>query len=410
VIVLGRRNPFASNSALGGGEFALVDTPLQREKGIRDSSELLSEDILKANRHSIPRDVVTAAAQEGERLYEWMTELGAQFCEVKLFPGHSVGRVHLEKGMTGANTLRLLLKAVISKGADIKLGMVAEHLILNNSNEVNGVQATAARGKTEIRAKRAVVLAAGGFGRNQNMMSKYLPRLAEMSCLSGAGSTGDGIRMGMEAGAEPLNMDAAELHSLGSVKRGFRILGASETLTKGAILVNKNGRRFVDESKGYVLTAPSVMCQSDGVAFLIFNDSVLKNVTKLCGNMDKCLNMGLFQYGNTALDLAKTAGIEPHGLEETIEEYFPSGNLYGTWVKPVVIQTMGGLRVNAEAQVMHSRGYPIPHLYAAGDNTPSLAGAATEDNPCPGYLTGTGYMWALASGRIAGQNAAKNMI
>lgn len=408
VVVLRRRNPFASNSALGGGSFALVDTPLQREKGIRDSAELFAEDILKANRHSIPRDVVMTAAQQSVQLYEWMIELGAQFYEVTLYPGHSVARVHLESGLDGANTLRLLLKGVMSEGADVRLSMVAEHLIINNSNEVEGVQAASPGGKTLIRAERAVVLAAGGFGKNQSMMAKYLPQFAGMSCVSGAGSTGDGIKMGIEVGAELLNMDAVLLYSLGSAKRGLRILGISEAMTKGAILVNKNGQRFVDENKGYVLTAPPVMRQPDGVAFLIFNEGILTSVIKLHKSIDKYLKMGLFHYGKTAPELATAAGIDPQCLQETVKQYFPSRSLYGTWVKPIVMQTAGGLRVNARAQVMHRQGYLIPHLYAAGDNTPSLGGAATKDNPCPGYLTGTGYLWALASGRIAGQSAAKD--
>ena len=168
VIVLGRGNPFASNSALGGGAFALVGTPLQKEMGIRDSAELFAEDILKANRHTIPQDVVMAAAQQSVQLYEWMTKLGAQFYEVTQYRGHSVARVHVESGMHGANFLRLLLKTVMSIGADVRLGMVAEHLMLNKSNEVDGVQADDSGKKILIRAKRAVVLAAGGFGKTEN--------------------------------------------------------------------------------------------------------------------------------------------------------------------------------------------------------------------------------------------------
>jgi len=202
-------------------------------------------------------------------------------------------------------------------------------------------------------------------------------------------------------------MDAAELYSLGSAKRGLRILGISEAMAKGAILVNKNGQRFTDESKGYGLTAPPVMQQPDAIALLTLDERILKSVVKLNGNIDKYLKMGLFHYGETAFELADKTGIDLDNLQKTVNRYFPSGNLYGTWVRTILIQSMGGLKVNSRAQVMHCRGYPIPRLYAAGDSTPSLGGAATSDNPCPGYLTGTGYLWALASGRIAGQNAAE---
>jgi len=407
VIVLGRRNPLASNSALGGGTFALVNTPLQRQKGLQDSAGLLAKDILEANRHTIPEDIVKAAAQQGSQLYDWLVEIGAEFYEVMNYPGHSVPRVHLERGLDGVNTLKLLLKRVMSKGADVRLGMMAEHLILNEKNEVEGVQAADGLEKTMIKAKRATILAAGGFGKNKGMMAKYLPQYAEMPCVSGAGSTGDGIRMGMEIGAEVLNMDAAELYSLGSAKRGLRILGVSEAMAKGAILVNKNGQRFTDESRGYGLTAPPVMQQPDATALLTLDERLLKSVAKLHGNIDKYLKMGLFHYGETALELADKTGIDLDNLQKTVNRYFPSGQLYGTWVRTIVIQSMGGLKVNSRAQVMHRRGYSIPRLYAAGDSTPSLGGAATSDNPCPGYLTGTGYLWALASGRIAGQNAAE---
>jgi len=407
VIVLGRRNPLASNSALGGGTFALVDTPLQRQRGIQDSADLLAQDILKANRHTVPEDIVTAAAQQSVQLYDWLIEIGAEFYEVMQYPGHSVPRVHLETGLDGANTLKLLLKRVISKGADVRLGMIAEHLILDEKNEVDGVEAVNMREKIRIRAKRATILAAGGFAKNKSMMAKYLPKYAEMPCVSGAGSTGDGIRMGIEIGAEVLNMDAAELYSLGSAKRGLRILGVSEAMSKGAILVNKYGRRFTDESKGYVLTAPPVMQQPGAVALLILDEKILRSVVKLQRNIAKYLRMDLFYFGERAFDLANRTGVDFDNFQKTVNEYFPPGNLYGTWVRTIVIQSMGGLKVNSRTQVMHCQGHPIPRLYAAGDNTPSLGGAATSDNPCPGYLTGTGYLWALASGRIAGKNAAE---
>jgi len=406
VIALGRRNPLASNSALGGGTFAFADTPLQRQKGIQDSADLLARDILEANRRTIPEDTVNAATRQSVQLYDWLAEIGAEFYEVMQYPGHSVPRVHLESGMDGANTLNLLLKRAGNKGADVRPGTVAEHLILNEKNEVEGEQAANSGGKTTIKARRATILAAGGFGKNKSMMARYLPDYADMLCVSGAGSTGDGIRMGMEIGADVLNMDAAELYSLGSAKKGLRILGVSEAMSKGAILVNKNGERFTDESKGYGLTAPPVTQQPDAVALLVLDEELLKSVVKLHRNIDKYLNTELIYYGETASELAKRAGVDPDSLQKTAGQFFPSGKLYGTWVRTILIQSMGGLKVNSRAQVIHRHGHPIPRLYAAGDNTPSLGGAATSDNPCPGYLTGTGYLLALASGRIAGQNAA----
>lgn len=407
VITLGKKKLLACNSAMGGGGFALVDTPLQREKGIYDSVELLAEDILKANGRSLPEDIVRAAAREGIGLYDWLIQIGVKFYKVSEFSSHSVPRVHMESGMSGANTSKLLLAAAKERGADVRLGIVAQHLIVNSKNGVEGVQALCEGEEIEIRANKGVVLAAGGFGRNQSMMAQYLPQLSGILSLSGAGSTGDGIRMGEEIGAKLHNMDVAIVTPLGSVKRGATISGVVESMSQGAILVNKRGQRFVDEGKGvYNEVALPVINQPDGVALLVLDEAIKKRNEKLEKFMDEYLRKDLFLYRKTSDELAIAAGLEKEGFRHTIDQYFPSGRLYGTWIKSVLLMTHGGLMVNAMAQVIHREGYPIPHLYAAGDNTPGLGGSGTADHPFPGYLSGGGYLWALTSGRLAGRNAA----
>ncbi len=419
VIVLGHRG-IGNNSALGGGAFALVNTPLQVEKGIKDSQELLAEDILKANADTVAKELDVAAAKEGAELYEWLTAFGARFYEVTTFAGHSVPRVHLEAGLSGANALKLLLEAAGSEGATIRLGTLAKHLVMNDTGGVMGVQAVEDERKLEIIANRAVVVAAGGFGRNREMMQKYLPEMAGLKALSGVGSSGDGIWMGIEAGAEALNMNAALVTSLACQKKGYRISG--EVLQKGGIFINKEGKRFVDESIGYGGSFLPLLRQPGSAALLVIDDEIRRRIPK----MEKYIEQGIFFAGQTPLELAGKAGVEPQACKATINEYNEGentrvrkdpfgheirrpplrGTLYGTWVIPAVIQTHGGLKINNKGQVISREGRPIPHLYAAGDSTPGLGGSATKDCPCPGYLTGCGYLWALASGRIAGRNAA----
>ncbi len=408
VTVLGRKNLFASNSAQGGGAFALVDTPMQRKRGIRDSAELLAEDILRMNRHTIPEDEVKAIAGEAAKLYDWLTGLGVNFYTLRPFPGHSVERVHLESGMSGANTLRTLYQAAVSANIDIRLGTLAGHLILDNHDKVEGVQAVSDGNRIEIRSSKAVIIAAGGFGRNKSMMAEYMPHLLDLPCYSAAGSTGDGIRMGLEAGADLHNIDAALVTSAGSVTKACEIPGVVETLTEGAVLVNREGKRFFDESMGYCLAAIPVMHQPGGVALLVTDEKILQGIEKVSKLMDKYLNTGIFHYGETAAELARAAGMDySQSFQETISQVFPSGKLYGAWVRAGIIQTNGGLKVDGRFRVTHKQGHPIPRLYAVGDSTPSLGGAATAECPCPGYIAGAGFLLALASGRIAGRNAAQ---
>jgi flavocytochrome c len=406
VIALGRKNVLACNSAIGAGGFILVDTPLQREQGIEDSPELFAEDILTANSHTVNEDVVMAAAREATELYDWLTELGARFTRVRRLPGHSVARSHLEGGMGGARILKVLLQAAEDRGADVRAGVLAHRLIVNDSNEVEGVHARRENKDVEIEADQGVVLAAGGFGRDRDMVEQFLPRMSRMYCASGLGSTGDGIRMGMEIGAKAINMDAAVLNPLGSI-RGATIPGTIEAMAQGAILVNKEGRRFVDERKGiFSDTAFPLMLQPDNVALLVFGETLKRRTEKLEEDMDRYVAKGSFLYGRTADDLAAKANIEKEMFRATVEGYDLSGGLYGTWVRPLLVMTHGGLMVNSKAQVIHREGHVIPRLYAAGDNTAGLGGSITADRPYPGYI-GSGYLWALAAGRIAGRQASQ---
>jgi fumarate reductase flavoprotein subunit len=406
VLVLGRKNLLSSNSAVGSGGFILVDTPLQKEKGIEDSTNSLAQDILNANLSSLPEDIVRMAAAQSAELYDWLTEIGSQFVMVRKLPHHSIERAHRERGMGGARTLKLLLDAVKKRGVVIRLGTIAQRLIVDRDNGVEGLWALDKTGVLEIRADKGVILAAGGFGRNRSMMTEFVPQFSKMFCMSGMGSTGDGIRMGMEIGARPLNMDAVVLNPLGSTKRRGPLPGAIEAMVFGAILVNKNGQRFVDERLGFFSdTAFSVLSQPDGAALLVFGESIKHKIDKLEKRMDKYLSKGLFQRGRTADELSTKTGVEKESFRNVVQSYFPEGNIYGTWVKPVLTMTHGGLMVNTMAQVMNGDGHPIPRLYAAGDNTAGLGGAITDGRPFAGYI-GTGYLWALASGRIAGRNAA----
>jgi fumarate reductase flavoprotein subunit len=407
VIALGRKNPLASNSAKSAGGFILADTPLQRANGIHDSADLLAQDILNANHHSLPKDLVMAAAREATELYDWLTKLGVRFAMVRPLSGHSVPRAHRIGSMGGSHVLKLLFEAVKGTGTKVNLGMTAQHLIVDADNRVEGVQALDEEGEIEIRASKGVVLAAGGFGKNRDMLAQFLPKLSEMFCVGGAGSTGDGIRMGMEIGARSINMDAAVLTPLCSIKRDVTLPGIVEAMIQGAILINKKGQRFVDERKGmFSDTAFPVMLQPDRRALLVFDEDIKKRVKKLEKHMNHYLNKGLLLFGRNADELADRAGIEKKSFRIAVEERYPSGNLYGTWVQSALVMTHGGLMVNPAAQVIHEKGDPIPHLYAAGDNTPGLGGGRTDDRPFPGYI-GSGCLWALASGRIAGRNAAE---
>lgn len=404
VVVLGSRNPFASNSALSSGGIILADTALQKNNGISDSAALLTQDILRANRHSIAAEVVEAAAHEATHIYDWFASMGIQLPILRPLANHTVSRVH-RGPFGGAHILRLLLQETKRRGANFQLGTLARHLIMSEG-KAEGIEAVNQEGTAEIRSFKGVVLAAGGFAQNRRMVESFLPGFSNLLCAGGSGSTGDGVRMGLEVGAKTSNMDSAILTPLGSVRRGGAIPGIFEAMLQGAVLVNKRGQRFVDEKMGlFSDTAFPTILQPDGVALLVVNEAMKRRITKLERYMDTYLRKELFFFGETSDELALRTGLDRSGFNFTMTGCGFSGALYGTWVKPALVMSHGGLAVNAATQVIHTDGHPISRLFAAGDNAAGLGGGISEDRPFPGYI-GTGCLWALASGRIAGRNAA----
>ena len=185
VIILGGSKPFASNSMIGSGGFILVDTPLQKAGGITDSADLLAHDILNANRHSVPENVVVSAAREAITLYDWLTSIGARFVTVRPLPGHSVPRTHRDiKG--GGHILKLLLEKVLQEGGTFMPGTIGNHLTMS-ANGVDGIKAVNNEGPIQIETAKGVILAAGGFGRNMEMVRSFLPKFSTLFSASGTG-------------------------------------------------------------------------------------------------------------------------------------------------------------------------------------------------------------------------------
>ena len=171
------------------------------------------------------------------------------------------------------------------------------------------------------------------------MMKEFLPDLIDIPCQNGAGSTGDGIRMGKEVGAQLLNMDAAMVNGVGSEKGGRRISGLAAILGKGSLLINQDSQRFFDEKKGYSQAVLPIMRQPNSTALLVFDEEILKNEKRVTKRIEVYFKKGFILYGKTACQLASVAKLDTHRFQEAVDQYFPQGGLYGIWVKPALSTT-----------------------------------------------------------------------
>jgi len=279
-----------------------------------------------------------------------------------------------------------------------------------------------------IRARRGVVLAAGGFARNAEMVKLFTPQQARAIPYCGAGNTGDGLRMAWALGAGLADM----AHIKGTFgfhpdtgKTGGRDW-SKHCVYRGAIAVNKLAQRYVDESKSYKLLGDAVLAQPDAMAYQIFDENVMDTATEDAPlfRFREALQLGRLLTAPTLEALAQRIGLDPAKLTATVERYngfvragrdedFGRAGLSTTYGKLValkrapwyaypstsgLIATYCGVTIDTDARVLNVFGEAIPGLYAAGEMTGGFHGVA--------YMTGSSLGKCVIFGRIAGRNAA----
>ncbi len=388
-------------------------------EGYFDSVELFELDTLVGGKGINDPELVKTLCEDSEDAIDWLDQNGVTLHNVAQFGGASVKRIHRpvdDEGKTlsvGSYMIPILEKDLEDRGVEILYSTTAEKILMEDGAAA-GIEATAKDGsKVTVHAK-AVVIAAGGFGANNDMVSKYNESLKGYISTNAPGIQGQGIIMGEEVGAATVDMDQIQLHPTVHVAED----GSANLITEGlrgdgAILVNKEGKRFFDEVSTRDKVSAAENEQTDGVVWLIV-DQKMYDASNVIQGYDK---KGWMVSGSNAEELAEKMGVDAATLSETIskwnecvanksdEEFGRTSfaepledTLYALTVQPGVHHTMGGLKINAETEVLTEDGTAIPGLYAAGEVTGGVHGA--------NRLGGNAVADFTVFGRIAGQQAA----
>ena len=244
------------------------------------------------------------------------------------------------------------------------------------------------KGKAKNLNARAVILATGGLGANQDMVTKYRPDLAGYVTTNQPGATGDGYVMAENAGAELIQMDQIQIHP--TVEQETSTLVAEGVRGGGAILVNTEGNRFFDEMSTRDKVSAAELEQPGGFAWCVFDQQVY-DANKAISKYD---DAGIVQQGASVAELASAIGVDAAALADTIAAYnaittdgaadefgrtegciaFVDGNMYAIKVAPGIHHAMGGIRINTKNEALDASGNPIPGLYAAGEVTGGIHG------------------------------------
>ena len=419
VLVLEKQAPASSNTARSGGMIPAAGTRFQRAAGIVETPEAMAADILRKNGHASDPATTLHLARAAPRLVEWLVDqvgVGLDFVGDFRYPGHSEHRMHAPPSRTGAALIADLRRAVEAHpGADLVVEAPVTALVADARGAVRGVVARRG-GAIERIGAGAVILASNGFAADRAMLRRYCPEIAEAYYFGGEGNTGEGIRWGQALGGAVAFMDAYQGHASVAIPHGILITYA--LITEGGVQVNREGRRFADETRGYSEHALSVLAQPGGVAWDVY-DQRLHRLGQSFDDYRQAEAAGAIRRGEDVDGLAGVLGLPAVALRATLADYQtvaegrgadPFGRrdcrrleppLYGVRVTGALFHTQGGLVVDRDARVLRADGSVVPNLYAGGGVAAGLSGHGAG-----GYFSGNGLLTALGYGWLAGRHAA----
>lgn len=219
--------------------------------GYFDSIELMELDTLIGGKGTNDPALVAALVENSEASIDWLASIGADLPSVGSFGGASVKRIHRPvnaEGKTvsvGSFIVPVLEKSAQEHGVQILVNTTAGSILTDESGAAAGVIATGKSGETITVNARAVILATGGFGANLDMVVQYQPGLAGFMTTNAPGIQGQGIGMAAAVGAATVDMDQIQIHP--TVQFDSAALITEGLRGDGAILVNAEGKRFIDE-------------------------------------------------------------------------------------------------------------------------------------------------------------------
>ena len=386
--------------------------------GYFDSVELMELDTMIGGKGVNDPALVETLCSNSADAIDWLGEQGITLHSVSSFGGASVKRIHRPvnaEGKTvsvGSYMIPLLQENCEKAGVKMMLDTTATEILTDANGAAVGVKATGASGETVTVNAKAVILASGGFGANLDMVVKYKPELKGFMTTNAPGIQGQGIEMAEAIGAATVDMDQIQIHP--TVEANTAALITEGLRGDGAILINEEGQRFIDEVGTRDVVSAAEIAQTGSYSWLVVDQAMADASSVIQGYIKK----GYTVTGTTYEELGKAMGVDAAAFAETMEKwngYVEAKNdpdfgrtsfanplntapYYAVKVTAGVHHTMGGLKINANTEVLNEKGEVIPGLFAAGEVTGGVHGA--------NRLGGNAVADFTVFGRIAGAAAS----
>jgi urocanate reductase len=432
VLILEKMPTYGGNSIINGGEYNSWDDELHLREKLNlgeDSVELHQKDTLKGGDFYGFPELVEVFVSGATPALNWMMDEGG--CKLRNVlnrtGGHTAYRTHTCVEGVGRGYTEALKKIAEGRGAKIRLNTKVTWIWRKDAESkspVEGVEVMAGKRTKNIKVGKALIMASGGFSRDIAMRQSFNPSIVpDFNCTNHPGATGETIRYAQAIGADALQLAFIQLYPYAAPDTG--ILDAPAVYPfrgpgYGIVYVSKLGKRFVNEMERRDVVSMAQIRTGLKPTYSIFNEAMIPKMgTK--EEVELGISKGRFVKGETLAELAGKLGIPASTFEETISNHnkymaegkdpefgrqftkvmspLTEGPFYAIAQWPAVHHTMGGIRINKNAQVIDIWGKVIPRLYAAGEYTGGIHGA--------NRLGGNAVPDAVCFGRVAGTNAAK---
>ncbi|MEG0935309.1 MAG: flavocytochrome c [Clostridia bacterium] len=425
VILIEKMPMVGGNTLISGAEYAAPANWLQEKEGIEDNVELMVSDMLAGGDNKNDPALVRVVAEGALDGANWLRdEVGVVWeDELMFFGGHSVKRSLIPQGASGVEIITKESQKATALGIPVMLNTRATELITDESGKVVGVKAEGPDANYIYHANKAVILTTGGFGSNVEMRVKYNPDIdGSILSTNSTGSMGDGIVMAENVGAALVDMQYIQTYPICDPLSGALLYFDDARLYGHSVIVNLEGKRFVEELGRRDVMSMAIKAQTGACCYEVidqngFDESKLQE--NHAAELEYLYSKDLLVKADTLDELAAAFGVDAAALKETVTNYnsyvdagkdpefnkrsMPSkiekAPFYMIKAVPAVHHTMGGIKINDQAQVVGTDGQVIEGLYAAGETTGGVHGTNRLGSDALADIT--------VFGRVAGKNASK---
>lgn len=423
VLVLEKLAYTGGSTRVAGGAIWMADTPRNEEAGINFTPEELIEFMERRSETEVNRPYVQRIGEITGPVASYLLEQDAPFNPDTHGIGHPdsdlfmLSPVNPGPGYGGGVLVDFLTDHATSLGAEIRLNSKVTSL-LTEENRILGVSVEDKEKTYNVMAQK-VILATGGFTRNEEMVEEFAPEYTNNIPFTGAGSTGDGIAMTRDLNVEIVGTDMMNLRGLNSNFGYYGNIGGLVNVPE--ILVNKEGLRFVNERIFYSEIGIHLNHQTDKTVY-----GIVDGQSTRIEDLEEAVDMGLVYKAETLEELADILDLPEEEFLNTMQEYervrtsgeddplFGVANdrmaeisvapYYAVPIRPLFIGSIPGLLVNEKSEVITESGEVIENLYACGELV--FGNVFSKYYPS----SGTGIGVAVYTGSIAGESAKNSIL